>query len=169
MNETQPKPRKPRSDKGMPRGPRRTTPPPIGDAPIHVRVVLRGRDEAIEFGCGRRIVENGFHVFFYPSQRDRYRETRREFAISEVVEIEITESRPVYDARPVAARSSELELEPPPPAVGPKIHSVRRNMVRANAVLERLETSSGPIKMSSADLSGALGVGAAVGGVGDSG
>ena len=45
----------------------------------------------------------------------------------------------------------------------PKIHSVRRNLTNMGLgkdILSRLETSSGPIKMTEADLSGALGAGA---------
>ncbi len=178
INETPAKTRKPRVDKGIPRGPRLPRPhTPIGDerddgAPIHVRVVLKGRSEPIEFGCANRSVENGFHVFIYPSERDRYRETRREFAISEIVEIEITAARPVMDLRFPQPQPEvmDLRLAPRPEPSGPKIYSPRKN--RAGGVREdivtRLETSSGPIKIDAGELSGALGVGASVGGVGDS-
>lgn len=178
MDET--KTRKPRSDKGVSRGSRMQGPPVIGlDAPITVRIVLRNGFEA-EFGCASHTVENGFHVFVYPSERDRYRETRREFAISEVIDIEITAPRPAYDFRSRAEQKAveevfksvpfapPLELDTPGK---PKIHSVRKNLTAkgmGNDVVSRLETSSGPIKMTEADLAGALGVGASVAGIGDS-
>ncbi len=173
MDET--KTRKPRSDKGVPKGSR--TQAPIGDAPITVRIVLRNGFEA-EFGCASHTVENGFHVFVYPSERDRYRETRREFAISEVIDIEITAPRPVYEFREMKAMlgpppvQTTQNMEPPIEEFGkPKIHSVRKNLTAkgmGNDVVSRLETSSGPIKMTEADLAGALGVGTTVAGIGDS-
>jgi hypothetical protein len=62
--------------------------------------------------------------------------------------------------------------EAPPEEFGkPKIHSVRKNLTAkgmGNDVVSRLETSSGPIKMTEADLAGALGVGTTVAGIGDS-
>lgn len=104
------------------------------EAPIHVRLRLKDYGGDIEFGCARRLVENGFHVFFYPSKRDPYRETRREFAIAEVVEIEITEARQVYDYRqlpPVVPTFPEpriafAEQESAPPAgAAPVVHSAK--------------------------------------------
>lgn len=89
--------------KGKPRKPVQSDVIPLPvpmEAPIHIRLRIKNYSEAIEFGCARRLIENGFHVFFYPSKRDPYRETRREFAISEVIEIEITEARQVYQTQP---------------------------------------------------------------------
>lgn len=119
--------------------------PPDVEAPIHVLVRLRGQ-EPQTFGCSRRTVENGFHVFFYPSKRDPYRETRREICISEVLEIEITEARQVYDFRQPSPSPRILPVEEevvsvPSPVRGPIIHSARKNIMNA------LETSQGPIKM----------------------
>jgi len=173
--------RKPRRDKGVKRGPRiRFVPPPQGDsphdgAPIHVRVLLKGHAEAIEFGCANRSVENGFHVFIYPSERDRYRETRREFAISEIVEIEITAARPVLDMRPFQPQPEtevfDLRPQVSAPAPGkPHIYSPRKNARTGPSgdIVTRLATSDGPIKIGAGELGGALGVGAAVGDLGDS-
>jgi hypothetical protein len=141
--------------KGKPRGPRKApapapmfTPATEAPAPINVRVVLRNGG-TVEFGCARRTLENGFHVFFYPSEMDRYRETRREFAVAEIVEIEITEARQVYTvAAPINYEVDEPRLERAQAAVvaatGPKIHSVRKN---ASSIIGQLENSSGPIKM----------------------
>jgi hypothetical protein len=149
------KPRKPRSDKGIPKGPRIPRPhTPIGyNAPIHVRVVLKGRPKPIEFGCSNRTVENGFHVFIYPSERDRYRTTRREFAVSEIIEIEITEAPRVYNAASTAqldVRDSRPEIiDFVPASTGPKVYSAREAMIRGRkpSIIEQLETSVGPIKM----------------------
>lgn len=183
MDETPKTPtRKPRKDKGVPRASRTN---PVGseqDAPIFVRVVLRGQ-EAVEFGCARRFQENGFHVFIYPSRIDRYRETRREFAISEVVELEITEARQTYDLRaPVAAPAvppslyvtTPLPASDAPPLLDmtagkPRIHSVRAAMRSrgGESLVEKLAQSSGPVAISADELSGALGVGATVAGIGD--
>lgn len=121
-----------------------SVPSALVEAPIHVRVHLRGQ-EPQEFGCARRTVENGFHVFFYPSKRDPYRETRREIAISEVIEIEITEARQVYDFRQTSPSLRILPEEEPvvvaQKAQGPIIHSARKSIMNA------LETSQGSIKM----------------------
>jgi hypothetical protein len=171
MDET--KTRKPRSDKGIKRT-QVSDGPPIDNAPIHVVVHLKnGITE--EFGCANHTVENGFHVFIYPSKRDPYRETRHEFAISEIISIEVTAPRPVYEFRemkvPMGPPPVHREEAPPEEFGKPKIHSVRKNLTAkgmGNDVVSRLETSSGPIKMTEADLAGALGVGTTVAGIGDS-
>jgi hypothetical protein len=155
MDESIEQPKKSRGwPKGKPRGPRKApTPPamfadaPEPSAPINVRVLLKNGFEST-FGCARRSVENGFHVFFYPSEMDRYRETRREFALSEIVEIEITEARQTYQPTPIQYEVDEPVLARAQAAVvastGPKIHSVRKN---ASSIIGQLENSSGPIKM----------------------
>ena len=137
--------------KGKPRGSRKVVPPlyappPEPEAPIHVKVRLKGTQEVIEFGAATRSVENGFHVFTYASEKDRYRTVRREFAVSEIVELEITSPRQTYD---FTVRREEavapVPVPPVPPVTrGPVIYSPRKN---AAAVLESLETSNGPIKM----------------------
>lgn len=171
----EPKVRKPRKDKGVPRVSRTT---PVGseqDAPIFVRIVLKDGVTA-EFGCARRFQENGFHVFIYPSRIDRYRETRREFAISEVVELEITEARQTYDLRPAPTVAPSFDSRPvqldmtPNQSGKPRIHSVRANLRAAGGqnLIERLAQSSGPVSISAEELGGALGVGATVSGIGDS-
>lgn len=130
-----------------PRGPR----PGLGEAqrresaieaPIHVRIRLKNYPEPIEFGCAEHTVENGFHVFMYPSERDRYRTTRREFAISEIIEIEITEAR--RQAYEFTVERPSQPTAPVPVSRGPIIHSARKTPV---STLERLATSDGPIKM----------------------
>jgi hypothetical protein len=144
------KPRKKRSDAGKPRTAAKPPQPEIVEdrAPIFVRLRLKGEPGYIEFGCSHRTVAGGFHVFFYPSERDRYRETRREFAISEIREIEITEAprereaMPIFDLRP-AGREPEPEPEGNDGS-GPRIHAVRR--APRNAI-EQLETSKGPVKL----------------------
>lgn len=136
--------------KGKKRGPRypvqeeRITmdPTPPVEPPIHVRVTRKGM-EPFEFGCAQHFVENGFHVFTYPSKRDPYRQTRREIAISEIVDIEITQAAPVYRVEP----SPEPIIHPtliPAPSKGPVIHAARRP---SRSIVEQLETSDGPIKM----------------------
>lgn len=141
--------------KGKSRGPRKPavvapmfTSAPEPEAPINVFVRLRN-GMTTDFGCARRTVENGFHVFFYPSEKDRYRETRREFAISEIVELEITEARQVYNfVTPEKMETFGLSQVPQSQTAavptGPKIHSARQN---ANNVLQALEQSSGSIRM----------------------
>lgn len=143
--ETAKKPRKPRCDKGVPR-PKPEALPRIPDlAPVHVKLLLKGETEYVEFGCTDRTVSGGFHVFFYPSERDRYRETRREVAISEVKDIQITEAprreREVFDLRPPKREEVPIE-EPVPIQTGPRIHSPRRGRV-----MEALESSEGPIAL----------------------
>ncbi len=148
MDET-PTPKKRGWPKGKKRGPKAApmfTAAAEVPAPSHVIVRLKNGSEA-EFGYARRTVENGFHVFFYPSEVDRYRETRREFAISEIVEIEITEARQHYIAPEIPGIQT---FDPPPQPVlvsaRPVIHSARQNAAK---VLGALEQSSGPIKMDS--------------------
>ena len=152
--------RKPRSDKGKAHGPRRKASAPIPailfadepEAPIFVRLRLKNYPEPVEFGCAEHTVENGFHVFMYPSERDRYRTTRREFAISEIIEVEITEARRAYGAPKIeykfdpslVGNRSSAENPPPTSPRGPQIHSVKKN---AASVLGQLESSDGPIKM----------------------
>lgn len=168
------KTRKPRADKGVPRGPRVSRTTPVGDAPdtsapIHVTVCLKS-GVTVEFGCARRIVENGFHVFFYPSQYDRYRESRREFAISEIVDLEITEARQAYDLRPQPKAVETLDFVPHVPAApkGPQIYSPRKNRSQpAGDLISRLEQSSGPVAIGAEEAGMSLGVGASVAGIGD--
>ena len=151
MEETPKPPRKVRSDKGVKKGHRPALtflPAPEPEPPIWVRIALKNGWTS-EFGCAEHTVENGFQVFLYPSERDRYRTTRREFAISEIVEIEITAARHnmAAESLPVPV---QYQYEAPgidirtPPASGPKIHSVRQH---AAGVLAALEQSNGPIKM----------------------
>ena len=150
-----PKARKPRSDKGISRKAPVASPAflaaPEPEAPIWARVVLKNGG-AVEFGCSEHAVENGFHVFLYPSERDRYRTTRREFAVSEIIEIEITAARhqveripplPAQYPTPLASLPDEPQ-RPVAASRGPVIHSARRAPTN---VIESLETSSGPIKM----------------------
>jgi len=149
---------KPKSRRGWPKGKPRK--PPLGvmtaapfpvEAPIHVRLRIKDYGADIEFGCARRLVENGFHVFFYPSKRDPYRETRREFSIAQIIEIEITEARQVYDFRPgvslvqntVAPEPFFNNLEPVGPA-RPVIHSAKDNAMKR--IAEKLERD-GPVKL----------------------
>ena len=144
---------------GKPRGKKVAVTPPLftaapePEAPIHVRLRLKNYPEAIEFGCAERTIENGFHVFTYPSERDRYRTTRREFAISEIIEIEITAARhqveiPMPPQYQFSEQRPSLIVDGGPSTTnlqrGPVIHSVKRN---AAGLLGALETSSGPVKM----------------------
>lgn len=124
--------RKKRSDAGVPRGPRER----VGQAPINVRLRLIGSDKFIEFGCSRRMVTDRFQVFFHPSETDRYRETRREYAIDRIEELHITEvprvedvpAVPVFDLR----RSEQVPVVADPGA--PRIHSARADAIeRLNA------------------------------------
>ena len=108
---------------------------PEPEAPIHVRLRLKNYPEAIEFGCAERSIENGFHVFTYPSERDRYRTTRREFAISEIIEIEITASRhqveiPMPPQYQFEGNTAPSLLRLPNTATGPVIHSVKQNAAK---------------------------------------
>lgn len=125
-------------------------PAPEPEGPIHVRVTRKGMDP-FEFFCGQHFTENGFHVFIYPSHRDRYRQTRREIAISEIIDIEITEARPVENRFVPTFSSIEAvqQAAPPEPSQGPRIHSARQSMMgrRQPSIVEQLETSDGPIKM----------------------
>jgi hypothetical protein len=143
--------------KGKARGPRKAlvasptfVAAPEPEAPIHVRLRLKNYPEVIEFGCAEHTVENSFHVFMYPSERDRYRTTRREFAISEIIEIEITAARqatwgPRETELPKRIGDAYAEIyTPPQTSTGPKIHSAHKSGME---LLQALETSSGPIKM----------------------
>jgi hypothetical protein len=171
----EPKVRKPRADKGVPRGPRPRPETPIGDpqermAPINVRVLLKGAKDYLEFGCATRTVENGFHVFTYPSEIDRWRQTRREIAVSEVVDLQITEAPQVYDMRAsTPVRTAEVLDMTPHQTKGPMIYSPRKNRSRPMGdLVERLAQSNGTVAIGADELSGALGVGASVTGIGDS-
>lgn len=148
MEETgTPKLRKTRSDKGKPHGPRKAAPRilPVPEAPIHVRVTRRGM-EPFEFGCAQHFTQNGFHVFVYPSKRDPYRSTRREIAISEVIDIEITAARQEFTiARPIPVEEPTELVVPPQPTRGPVVHRAPRG--GRSSVIEQLENSTGPIKM----------------------
>lgn len=159
MEQAEKKPRKQRSDKGKTRAlradkilpvPPLFTSAPEPEAPIHVRLRLKNYPEAVEFGCAEHTVENGFHVFMYPSWRDRYRTTRREFAISEIIEVEITEARRAYATQDtIAYRPDSPAPTMVPTTRGPQIHSVREaaQMNRRPSLIEQLESSKGPIKM----------------------
>jgi hypothetical protein len=133
--------------KGKKRGPRYPTEteklsvdPPI-EPPIHVRVARKGM-EPFEFGCAQHFVEGGFHVFVYPSKRDPYRQTRREIAVSEIVDIEITQAAPVYSTQPtihptLASVVMTTHTDEPGPSVTlnrPVIHSAKENALRAMAL-----------------------------------
>lgn len=117
--------------KGKPRKPRivemsEETPP------VAVRVRLRGM-EPFEFGCSQHFVENGFHVFIYPSG---YRETRREIAVSEVIDIELTSA---YSFTRVPAPVPPARILPVPEiqSLGsgrPIIHSAREDALKRLAM-----------------------------------
>lgn len=155
------KPRKPRlpasallNEEPVVKAPPREVEVPM--APIHVRVRLKGQ-EPQEFGCGQRWVENGFHVFVYPSARDPYRMTRREIAISEVIEIEITEAgvaqpQPVYDLRPPTRTPQEqppLRILPVEAPRRPVIHSAKEAIRRAAASAAEALEKTGPERIES--------------------
>lgn len=144
----------PKKRRGWPKGkPRKKAPvaaplftsAPEPEAPINVIVRLKNGMSS-SFGCARRVIENGFHVFFYPSEVDRYRETRREFAISEIIELEITEARQVYSFVTPEQKVVATTFVPTTkvPVDGPQIHSARQS---AAGIIGALENSSGPIKM----------------------
>jgi hypothetical protein len=120
--------------KGKPRKPRiaaisEVQPSP---APIFVRVRMKGM-EPFDIECSHHFVENGFHVFVYPSLRDRFRQTRREIAISEVIDIEITAA---FDfTRSPALPDTPARILPvpeihPPGGGRPIIHSAREDGLR---------------------------------------
>lgn len=121
--------------KGKPRKAKEVIPLPMPDVepPIHVRVVRRGM-EPFEFGCAQHFIENGFHIFTYPSKRDPYRQTRREIAISEIVDIEITQAAPVYQPQMPAVWTPAVA---PVPSGPPVIHNAKENALRA--MKERVE------------------------------
>ena len=129
--------------KGKPRKPKTALPlpEPSVEPPIHVRVVRKGM-EPFEFGCAQHFVENGFHVFVYPSKRDPYRQTRREIAVAEVIDIEITQAAPVYSTQPtihptLSSMVMTTHTEEPGPMVSinrPVIHSAKENALRAMAL-----------------------------------
>jgi hypothetical protein len=153
-----PKKRAPRSDKGVKRGPKIKYPiveealvMPEREPPVHVKVSMKGM-EPFEFGCSQHVVQNGFHVFIYPSKRDPYRDTRREIAISEVIDIEITEARPrqVYDFTQPSALPDQpsriLPAEIPNRGSGrPVIHSAKDDAMRR--MTEQLEQPVGSVKL----------------------
>lgn len=117
---------------------------PEPEAPIHVRLRLKNYAEPVEFGCAEHTVENGFHVFMYPSERDRYRTTRREFAISEIIEVEITEARRAIPYVEQPDRFTFAPVAAPVSSRGPIIHSARKS---AMETIQALETAQGSIKM----------------------
>ena len=145
MEETAEEPKKGRGwPKGKARGPRKAVAPEAAppEAPIHVVVTRKGMDP-FEFGCAQHFTENGFHVFLYPSRRDPYRQTRREIAISEVIDIEITAARQQpYEF--TVERPSVIAGPIPGAPQGPKIHSAKQS---ALAMMKDLETTSGSVKM----------------------
>ena len=117
--------------------------------PIFVSVRMKGM-EPFEFGCSQHFVENGFHVFVYPSLRDRYRQTRREIAISEVIDIEVTAA---YDfTRPSALPDTPARILPvpeihPPGGGRPVIHSAKDDIIRR--LEESAQKQGGPAKIDS--------------------
>ena len=129
---------KPKRRGGWPKGKPRKPPveaqapeAPLTEAPIHVRLRLKDYPADISFGCGRRLVENGFHVFIGPAKDNPYWETRREYAISQIVEIEITEAPKVYDYTPqiplINPQPNRFTVEEPPKAqTAPVIHSAKK-------------------------------------------
>lgn len=131
MDETVPEPAK--KHRGWPKGkPRKPAAPmfvaaPEPEAPIFVRIRLKNYPVPVEFGCAEHSVENGFHVFTYPSERDRYRTTRREFAISEIIEIEITAARHQIETYSVPMPQRREETNTAAAGTGPRIHSVKDN------------------------------------------
>jgi hypothetical protein len=140
----------PKTRRGWPKGKSRKPPLEVTpqtftpvEAPIHVRLRLKDYGADVEFGCARRLVENGFHIFFYPSKRDPYRETRREFSIAQIIEIEITEARQVYDYRQPPAvvsstpRFTAIEETTPVPSGAPVVHSAKQWAMQKMA--EKLE------------------------------
>ncbi len=139
--------------KGKPRKPRIEAVPASAEdqAPIHVRVRLKGMDP-FEFGCSQHTVEGGFHVFMYPSLRDRYRQTRREIAVSEVIDIEITAAfdftrQPVLPATPPRILPAPSEIHVPREDGRPVIHSARQDAMAR--IQQRLEEPVGPEKIES--------------------
>jgi len=144
MEETVEAPKKARGwPKGKPRKAKEVIPLPMPslEPPIHVRVVRKGM-EPFEFGCAQHFVENGFHIFVYPSKRDPYRQTRREIAIAEVVDIEITQAAPVYQSQPVIQPTfipTFTDVMPSTSVTGgkPVIHNAKENALRA--MKERVE------------------------------
>jgi hypothetical protein len=121
-------------------------------APVFVRVRMKGM-EPFDIECSQHFVESGFHVFVYPSLRDRFRQTRREIAISEVIDIEITEARPIYDFTRPSVPSPPARILPVPeirPSIGdgrPVIHSARQDAMAR--IQQRLEEPVGPEKIDS--------------------
>jgi hypothetical protein len=118
--------------KGKPRKPRIVALVP-SEPPIYVRVRMKGM-EPFEFGCSQHFVENGFHVIFYPSG---YRETRREIAISEVIDIELTSAYKF--ARQPALPDTPARILPvpeihPPGGGRPMIHSAREDALKRLAM-----------------------------------
>lgn len=156
-NELGLKARKPRKDKGISRGPRKprlemvSTSEP--EPPVFVSVRLKGM-EPFTFGCSQHFVENGFHVFVYPSRRDRYRETRREIAISEVIDIEITGAfnfatrQPVLPAQPprlLPAEVAEIQRGDGRPV----IHSAKDSIMKMLREQHEAMEQSGPVRIDS--------------------
>ena len=117
------------------------------EPPVHIRVLMRGFKEAVEFGCSEWFVENGFYVFVYPSLRDRFRDTRREIAVSEIREIEITEvRRAARRQEPLPSIASlSTHIGPQPTPKGPVIHNAKENAM--NRIRQQLE-AQGPEKIS---------------------
>jgi len=123
---------KPKRRGGWPKGKPRKPPveaqapeAPLTEAPIHVRLRLKDYPADISFGCGRRLVENGFHVFIGPAKDNPYWETRREYAISQIVELEITEAPKVYDYTPQMPAVVQ-PVEMPKTQTAPVIHSAKK-------------------------------------------
>ncbi len=141
--------------KGKPRKPRvETIVEAPTQAPVFVRVRMKGM-EPFDIECSRHFVENGFHVFTYPSLRDRFRQTRREIAISEVIDIEITaaelpEPRPIYNYTGLPVPTTPARILPVPEihAAGdgrPVIHSARQDAMAR--MQQKLEDPVGPEKI----------------------
>lgn len=138
--------------KGKKRGPRilPTEPQTVRsiqaiESPIYVRVWLKGDTEPIEIKASQRIMETGFHVFLYPSEYDRYRQTRVEFAISEVRRIEITEASPTMSRQGSALAFTATNTTTNPSVsltnTKPIIHSAKKDAMRR--IQEQLE-QTGP-------------------------
>lgn len=135
--------------KGKPRKPRiEAVAVPEPEPPVFVSVRLKNT-EPFTFGCSQHFVENGFHVFVYPSLRDRYRQTRREIAVSEVIDIEITGAFDFTMRQPVLPEAPPriLPAEIQPRGDGrPVIHNAKESIMKM--LKEQQEAAeSGPVKI----------------------
>lgn len=125
----------------------------VEEPPVSVTVVLKGGG-TLEFGASEHFVEAGFHVFIYPSTRNRYYSTRREIAISEIVHIDITEKekkrfydftrQPAFSGSPPRIALAE-DPQPPRESGRPVIHSAKDDIVRR---LKEQADIEGPARIS---------------------